>query len=97
MTTPFPLSDFVMTISYFFYGFVRRDVDVVYVEKVCNCRNKNQHDTRMRFYLTFVFLGLKVVNKQTMIVFKGSEDFGFLNFIWLDRKYKPALSKSDSS
>ena len=28
-----------------------------------------------------------------MNLFKGSEDFGFSNFIW----YKPALSKSDSS
>ena len=51
----------------------------------------------MRFYLTFAFLGLKVVNKQTMNVFKGIEDFGFSNFIWLDRKYKPTLNKSDSS
>ena len=34
------------------------------------------------FYLTFGFLRFKVVNKQTMNLFKGSEDFGFSNFIW---------------
>ena len=51
----------------------------------------------MRFYLTFAFLGFKVVKKWTVNLFKGSEDFGFLNFIWLIEKYKPALSKSDSS
>ena len=50
----------------------------------------------MRFYLTFGFLGFKVVKKRTMNLFKGSEDFGFSSFIWLDRKYKPALTKSDS-
>ena len=26
----------------------------------------------------------KVVKKRTMNLFKGSEDFGFSNFIWLD-------------
>ena len=29
----------------------------------------------MRFYLTFGFLGFKIVNKGTMNLFKGSEDF----------------------
>ena len=52
----------------------------------------------MCFYLTFSFLGFKVVNRQTMNLFKGSEDFWFSNFIWLDWKvYKPALCKLDSS
>ena len=49
----------------------------------------------MSFYLTFGFLRFKVVKKQTMNLFKGSEDFGFLNLIF--EKYKPALSKSNSS
>ena len=51
----------------------------------------------MHFFLTFGFLGFKVVKKKTMNFFKGSEDFGFSNFIWLDEKCKPALSKSDYS
>ena len=51
----------------------------------------------MRFYLTFGFLGFKVVKKQTTNLFKGSEDFGFSNFIFWIEKYKPALSKLDSS
>ena len=38
----------------------------------------------MHFYLTFGFMGFKVVNKRTMNLSKGSEDFGFSNFIWLD-------------
>ena len=38
----------------------------------------------IRFYLTFGFLVAKVVKKRTMNVFKGSKDFGFSNFIWLD-------------
>ena len=42
----------------------------------------------MSFYLTFGFLVFKVVNKGTMNLFKGSEDFGFSNFIWLDSKEK---------
>ena len=51
----------------------------------------------MHFYLTFGFLGVKVVKKRTTNLFKGSEDFGFSNLSgWID-KYKPALSKSDSS
>ena len=37
----------------------------------------------MRFYLTFCFLGFKVVKKRTMNLFNGSEDFEFSNFIWL--------------
>ena len=28
--------------------------------------------------------GFEIVNKRTMNLFKGSEDFGFSNFIWLD-------------
>ena len=32
-----------------------------------------------------------------MNLFKGSEDFGFLNLSGWIEKYKPALSKSDSS
>ena len=35
----------------------------------------------MRFYLTFDFLDFKIVNKRTMNLFEGSEDFGFSNFI----------------
>ena len=38
----------------------------------------------IHFYLTFGFLGFKVVKKQMMNLFKGSEDFGFSDFIWLD-------------
>ena len=38
----------------------------------------------MRFYLTFGFLGLKVVKKQTMDLFEGSEDLGFSSFVWLE-------------
>ena len=38
----------------------------------------------MRFYLTFDFLDFKIVNKRTMNLFEGSEDFGFSNFIYLD-------------
>ena len=45
----------------------------------------------MPFYLTFGFLGFKVAKKWTINLFKGSEDFGFLNVIWLNWKYKPAL------
>ena len=40
----------------------------------------------MGFYLTFGFLGFKIVNKGTMNPFKGSKDFGFSNFILLDPK-----------
>ena len=40
----------------------------------------------MRFYLIFNSLGFKVVDKRTMNTFEGSEDFGFSNFIWLDRE-----------
>ena len=38
----------------------------------------------MGFYLAFDFVGFKIVNKGTMDLFKGSEDFGFSNFIRLD-------------
>ena len=51
----------------------------------------------MRFYLSFGFLGFKIVNKGTMELFKGGEDFGFSNLTGWIEKYKPALSKSDSS
>ena len=51
----------------------------------------------MHFYLTFGFLRFKTVNKGTKNLFKGSEisDFQILSG-WIE-KYKPALSKSDSS
>ena len=50
----------------------------------------------MCFYLVFSFLGFKIVDKGTMNLSERSDDFGFLNFIWLDcGVYKPALSKSD--
>ena len=51
----------------------------------------------MHFYLTFGFLGIKVVKKGTMNLLKGSKDFGFSNLSGLIEKCKPALSKSDSS
>ena len=35
-------------------------------------------------YLNFGFLGFEVVKKRIKNLFKGSEDFGFSNFIWLD-------------
>ena len=38
----------------------------------------------MCFYLTFGFLGFKVINKRTMNLFEGSEDFRFSNLICLD-------------
>ena len=51
----------------------------------------------IRFYLTFGFLGFKFIKKPTKNLFKGSEDFGFFNFLsgWT-KKYKPASNKSDS-
>ena len=51
----------------------------------------------MRFYLTFRFLGFKVVNKQTMNPFKVAKvsDFRILSG-WIE-KYKSALSESDST
>ena len=42
----------------------------------------------MRFYLTFGFVGFKIVNKGTIDLFKGSEDFGFSNFMGWIEKYK---------
>ena len=48
----------------------------------------------MRFYVTFGFLGFKIVNKGTKDLFKIS-DFRILSG-WIE-KCKPALSKSDSS
>ena len=75
MRTPFPLSGFVII----------RDADVVYTWTwfvVVKIRVSKIQE--MRFYLNFGFLGFKVVKKQKMNLFKGSEDFGFLNFIWLD-------------
>ena len=50
------------------------------------------------FYLNFYFLGFKVVNKRTVILFKGFKyffDFQILSG-WTE-KYKSTLSKSDSS
>ena len=40
----------------------------------------------MRFYLIFSFPEFKVANKRAMNLFKGSEDFRFSNFIWLDKE-----------
>ena len=40
----------------------------------------------MCFYLIFGFFRFKVVDKRTLNLFEGSEDSGFSNFIWLDRK-----------
>ena len=51
----------------------------------------------MRFYLNFGFLGFKTVNKGTMNLLKGSKDFDFRILSGWIEKYKPALSKSDSS
>ena len=51
----------------------------------------------MHFYLIFGFLGFKVIKKLTINLFKGSEDFRFLNLFGWIKKYKPALSKSGSS
>ena len=51
----------------------------------------------MHFYLTFGFLGFKIVKKRTMNLFKGSEDFRFSILSGWIEKYKPALSKSDFS
>ena len=69
---------------------VRRYVDIVYVEKVCRCRNRNwqerEREREMRFYLIFNFLGFKEFNKRTINIFKDSDDFGFSNFIRLDRE-----------
>ena len=50
----------------------------------------------MRFYLTFGFLGFKVVKKWTVNLFKSVKisDFRILSG-WIE-KYKPALNKSDS-
>ena len=56
------------------------------MEKVCACRNKIGQDTRDVLLYDFSFLRFKVVNKRTMNLFKGSEDFEFLNFIWLHRE-----------
>ena len=49
----------------------------------------------MLFHLIFGFLVFKVVQKQTMNLFKGREDLGFSIF-GVFENYKPALSKSDS-
>ena len=55
------------------------------MEKVFSCRNKNLQDMRDALLSDFKFLGYKVVDQWTMNLFKGSEDFGFSNFIWLGR------------
>ena len=51
----------------------------------------------MRFYLTFGFLGFKVVKKRTMNLFKVVKISDFQTLSGWIEKYKPALSKSDSS
>ena len=51
----------------------------------------------MRFYLTFGFLGFKVVKKRTMNLFKVMKISDFQTLSGWIEKYKPALSKSDSS
>ena len=38
----------------------------------------------MHFYMTFGFIGFKVLNERTMNLLEGSEDFGFSDLIWLD-------------
>ena len=38
----------------------------------------------VRFYLTFGFLGFKIVKKRTINLFKGSEDFRLSNFVWFN-------------
>ena len=55
MTTPFPLSGFVITISLFFLSFAKHDVDVVYVEKVFNCRSENLQGARDAVLSDFCF------------------------------------------
>ena len=52
--------------------------------------------SKIRFYLTFGFLGFKVVKKQTIFLkLVKILDFRILSG-WIE-KYKPALMKSDSS
>ena len=50
----------------------------------------------MCFYMTFGFLGFKVVKKWMVNIFKGSEDFDLPILSGWIKKYKPALSKSNS-
>ena len=86
MAISFPLSAFVITISLFFPRFfVRRDVDVVYTwRRFVVVKVRISKIREMRFYLAFAFLGFKFVKKRTMNHFKGSEYFGFSNFMRLD-------------
>ena len=63
MTTLFPISGIAITTSLFFYSFARRDVDVVYVEKVVVVEIRIGKIREMYFYLTFSFFGFKVVDK----------------------------------
>ena len=51
----------------------------------------------MTFYLNFSFLGYKVVNKRKMDLFEGNKYFGFRIISGRIEKYKPTLSKSNSS
>ena len=51
----------------------------------------------MRFYLTFGFLGFKVVQKRTMNFSKVVKISDFRILSGSIEKYKPVLSKSDSS
>ena len=71
-------------------------VDMAFVKKVFSCRNKNWLDSRVVLYLIFSFLRFKVVEKQWIFlkVVKTS-NFQILSS-WIE-KYKPTLSKLDSS
>ena len=51
----------------------------------------------MRFYLTFGFIGFKIVNKERWIFSKVVKISDFRILCGWIGKYKPALSKSDSS
>ena len=51
----------------------------------------------MSFSLIFSFLGFRAVDKRTMNLLEGSEVSVFrILFGWIE-KYRPSLSKSDSS
>ena len=51
----------------------------------------------MRFYMTFDFLGFKFAKKRTLNLFKGDKISYFRILSGWTKRYKPALSKSDSS
>ena len=40
----------------------------------------------MCFYAVFSFFKFQVVDKRTMNLYEGTEDFRFSNFMWLDRE-----------